>query len=191
MLTDSPHRIHLPLHPGIPYVIDPSSLQMAIQQDPHHMFKAIQLLVKERDDLRELNNNLRAESNRLKAERNVLSFENKILAENFESARLDYRVARDKLDKMEQICSIQSAKQVILWKFIERLQNGQQGPVGGDGYWKDWSGSPITAVSETSEPSSERSTWSTTASKDSSETRLDPNAVSSSTFESEKVLTSN
>jgi FtsZ-binding cell division protein ZapB len=188
--TDSPYRAHLPFHPGIPYVVDPSSLQMAVQHDPQHMFHAIRLLVKEREELREANNILRTENNTLKAERNTLSIENKSLAENFESARLDYRVARDKLDKMEQICSLQSAKQVILWKFIERLQNGQEGPVGGEGYWKERNGSPMTAVSETSEPSSDRSTSSTAASKDSSDTRLDPNAVSSITCKSGEVLTS-
>jgi FtsZ-binding cell division protein ZapB len=188
---DYPYRMPLPLVPGLPYVVDPSSLQMAVGHDPQHMFNAIHLLVKERDDLRAANNNLRTENSNLREERNILTVENKTLTENFESARLDYRVARDKLDKMEKITQIQSAKQVILWKFIERLQTGQQGPsMGADGYWKDENGSPMTAVSEASEPSSDRSAPSTAGSKDSSETKLDPNAVSSLASSNEQILTS-
>jgi regulator of replication initiation timing len=152
---------------------------MAVQHDPSRMFTSIHNLVKERDELRAEVNKMKAENNKLKAERNVMEIENKSLAENFESARLDFRVARDKLNTMEHICAIQSAKQVVLWKFIERLQNGQKGPpIDENGYWKDWNSAPMAPVSEASEPASERS-LSTVGSKDSIETKLDPHAVGS------------
>lgn len=177
------------------------------------MFTAIHNMVKEREELRAENNKLRAENNRLKAEnnrlkaeRNVLEIENKTLAQNFDSARLDYRVSRDQQNTLEQICEIQKVKQVVLWKFIERLQKGQTGPpLDANGYWKEWDHTPMASVSETSEPASERSSstmgseesiaklapfseasepasersTSTIGSKESTETKLDPHAVRS------------
>jgi FtsZ-binding cell division protein ZapB len=152
---------------------------MAANHDPNQMYDSIQALVEERDELKKANNKLRAENATLKAERNTLELENKGLGESWESTKLDYRVARDKLDKMEYICGLQSAKQVILWKFIERLQNGETGPpIGEDGFWRLRKGS-MAPVSEASEPSSDQSYASTVGSKDSSETKLDPHAVGS------------
>jgi FtsZ-binding cell division protein ZapB len=151
---------------------------MAANQDPNQTYESIGALVKERNELKEANKKLRAENATLKAARNTLEIQNNKLNENWESAMLDYRVARDKLGKMEQICGLQSAKQVILWKFIERLQNGETGPsIGEDGYWHMVKG-PMAPVSEASEPSSDQSYASTVGSKDSSETKLDPHAVS-------------
>jgi hypothetical protein len=158
---------------------------MAVNHDPNEIFNAFKLQVKERDELRDANNKLRAENNQLKAERNTLEIENKNVTENYESAKLDFRVARDKLDKMEQICAIQSAKQVVLFKMIDRLKNGQTGPpIGGDGFWLPVNGFPMAPVSEASEPSSEQSSG-TMGSKDSCETKLDPHAVSSIAGESD------
>lgn len=156
---------------------------MAVNLDPNHMFTSVQALVKERDELKETNAKLKAENNTLRTERNTLEVEKKRLEENFQSARLDYRVAKDKLDTMEQLVAIQSAKQVVLWKFIERLKNGETGPpISNDGFWHPMKG-PMGPVSEASEPSSDQSYTSTAASKDSSETKLDPHAVSSTPVE--------
>jgi cell division protein FtsB len=172
---------------------------MAVNHDPKSTFESVQVLMKERDALKEVNHKLnaandalKAENNTLKAARNALEVENNALEvqskalvaenqrvnENCESAILDYRVARENIQIMEQIISIQSAKQVILWKYIWRLKNGHAGPhVDEDGYWRQPQ-VPMAPVSEASEPASERSNESIAGSKDSSETKLDPHAVS-------------
>jgi hypothetical protein len=172
---------------------------MAVNHDPKSTFESVQALVKERDAFKEVNHKLnaandalKAENNTLKAARNALEVENNALEvrnkalvaenqrvnENCESAILDYRVARENIQIMEQIISIQSAKQVILWKYIWRLKNGHTGPhVDEDRYWRQPQ-VPMAPVSEASEPASERSNESIAGSKDSSETKLDPHAVS-------------
>ncbi|KAE9376621.1 hypothetical protein N431DRAFT_331582 [Stipitochalara longipes BDJ] len=158
---------------------------MAVNHDPKYTFESVQALIKERDELKEANNKLKAENNTLKAGRNGLEVQNNALIvenakvnENYESAKLDHRVARERIQMMEELISIQSAKQIILWKFIWRLKNGETEPyVDEDGFWRPMKG-PMAPVSEASEPSSDRSCASTVGSKDSSETKLDPHAVS-------------
>jgi hypothetical protein len=158
---------------------------MAVNHDPTRMFESLEALVKERDEMQITNNKLRAENNQLKGERNALEVQNKALQQNLDSTLLDYRVARDKCKTMEAICGIQTAKQVLLMKMIDRLQNGQKGPpVDESGFWLPADGFPMAPVSEASEPSSEHSSG-TTGSKDSGETKLDPHAVSVMTRKSD------
>jgi hypothetical protein len=158
---------------------------MAVNHDPTRMFESLEALVKERDEMQMTTNKLRAENNQLKAERNAFEAQNKAIQQNLDSTLLDYRVARDKLKVMEGICGIQTAKQVVLMKMIDRLQNGQKGPpVDENGYWVPADGFPMAPVSETSEPSSEHSSG-TAGSKESGEMKLDPHAVSLMTHKSD------
>lgn len=157
---------------------------MAVNHDPTRMFESLEALVKERDEMQITTNKLRAENNQLKAERNALEVKNRSLQQNLDSTLLDYRVARDKLKTWEQISEIQTAKQVVLMKMIDRLQRGEkEPPVDESGFWLPADGHPMAPVSEASEPSSEHSSG-TTGSKETGETKLDPHAVSSTTRKS-------
>jgi hypothetical protein len=129
------------------------------------MFASIFTIIQERDQLR-------FENSHLKAENQKLSAANANLIEDFNSVRLDYRSAQNKYN---ELYGIQSAKQVMLWRLIERLQYGYGGMVDSNqakvtgfevyGDRGETLYSPtltsMSAVSELSEPSSDSTREST------------------------------
>ncbi len=93
--------------PSHSYVIDACSLQVAVARDPNRIFDAIQNLVNERDAH--------------KAEATRTNSELKSVTDDLKYVRQDYKAARE---KYQQLFRIADAKQVILWKFVEKLQQG-------------------------------------------------------------------
>jgi hypothetical protein len=85
------------------------------------------------------------------------------LTEDFSHARKDWKCARE---KYEELVDIGLAKQVVLWKFVERLRVGENAGVGVGG---------MSETSEVSEGSSEGGGWLAGCGG----VGLDPNAVSS------------
>ena len=149
------------------------------------------------------NDKLKAARNGLEVQNRILDAQNKALVIEVREAKNDYAQARNdhmfavKMNTtMSQIIGVQSGKQVILWKYIWRLKNGYDAPhPDEDEFWQRMvrasypmvpvpegfepsSEHTMGPVSEASEPSSEHSDVSTEGSKDSSETKLDPHAVS-------------
>jgi len=100
------------------------------------------------------------------------------LNEDFAHARKDWKCARE---KYEELVDIGLAKQVVLWKFIERLRGGGDvnGGIGGD--WKVdemRSKRGMSETSEVSEGSSEGGIGSWSWVGEGKGLGLDPNAVS-------------
>ncbi|CZT41905.1 uncharacterized protein RSE6_01716 [Rhynchosporium secalis] len=92
--------------PNLPYVTDAASLQLAVSKYPDRIFDSIQNLVHERDALR---NGLIITNNELKS-----------VADDLANTRVDHKAARH---RYEELFRVASAKQVILWKYIESLHS--------------------------------------------------------------------
>ena len=166
----------IPTVPSFPLIYDPQSLLAAIQQNPEHVFARIHGIIKEKDELK-------------------LKLKN--VEEDYRSSQLDWSNARK---KYEELLSIATAKQIILWRFIERLQDQNPGVNGEEGKVQNMKLSALSPVLNTSsmvkkpidmsassllsEPADiveacSASTISKTESKASSETpKLDPTVVS-------------
>jgi hypothetical protein len=104
------------------------------------------------------------------------------LNEDFAHARKDWKCARE---KYEELVDIGLAKQVVLWKFVERLKGGENGAVGREGNWKVDEmrcRGGMSETSEVSEGSSEGGGWSWVGEGKGlggcGGVGLDPNAVS-------------
>jgi hypothetical protein len=95
-----------PPHPPLPAIISPSTLLAAVQTDPTHIFTHLVSVINERDALRH----------------ELLS-----ITEDFRNARKDWKCARE---KYEELVEIGTAKQVLIWKFVERLKLGGNGGEG-------------------------------------------------------------
>ncbi|KAH7308276.1 hypothetical protein BKA65DRAFT_559761 [Rhexocercosporidium sp. MPI-PUGE-AT-0058] len=98
-----PLRAESPL-PGNPFVTDAESLQNAVSEDPGRILEAIQNLVDERDSLR---------ANLVRTAAELQS-----ATEDLTHTRVDHKAARH---RYEELFRVASAKQVILWKYIESL----------------------------------------------------------------------
>lgn len=144
-------------HPHHPFVRCPTTLLAAVQTNPEHIFTRLLSLIEERDTLK----------------RDLLS-----LNEDFAHARKDWKCARE---KYEELVDIGLAKQVVLWKYVERLGGGGDGNGGliGD---ETRCKRGMSETSEISEGSSEGGGWSWAG--EGKGMGLDPNAVSSFFFPS-------
>lgn len=96
-----PHRIQSPFYPHHPHVVDSSSLQAAVQQNPEYIWQAICKLVHERDI----------------AQAQLMS-----VSQDYEGARQDHKSVQE---TWNHLFKIEKGKQVLLWKFIDRLQRAQ------------------------------------------------------------------
>jgi hypothetical protein len=165
----------IPTIPSFPQIYDPQSLLAAVQQYPEHVFGRIHGIIQEKDELK-------------------LKLKN--VEEDYRSSQLDWSNAKK---KYEELLSIATAKQIILWRFIERLQDQNSGVNGEEGKVQNMKLSALSPVLSTSsmveepvdmsasslsEPADiveacSASTISKTESKTSSETpKLDPTVVS-------------
>jgi hypothetical protein len=149
----NPDQAQAHFHPQLPQIRCPTTLLAAVQNNPEHIFTRLLSLIDERDALK----------------RDLIS-----LNEDFAHARKDWKCARE---KYEELVDIGLAKQVVLWKFIERLRSGEG--VGSS----DWKVDEMrckrgmSETSELSEGSSEGGGWSLVG--EGRGLGLDPNAVSS------------
>jgi hypothetical protein len=157
--TGSPLRLHpsqAHFHAQLPQIRCPSTLLAAVQTNPEHIFTRLVSVINERDALK----------------RDFLS-----LNEDFAHARKDWKCARE---KYEELVDIGLAKQVVLWKFVERLRFGENGGVDGNGMRCKGG---MSETSELSEGSSEGGGWSWVGEGKGlvgcGGVGLDPNAVSS------------
>lgn len=175
-----PSRAVSPL-PSHQYVVDAASLRTAVALDSAHIFDALQNLVQERDVLR-------AECQRAKKEL-------KSVSDDFAHSRNDWETARQ---SYEELIDLGGKKQVVLWKFIERLGEdmacGEElklildpPQVEGKAFVVERRrGDELGAqtspegIEEGSEPGTEKSFWSADESLGGSS--LDPHAVSCSLF---------
>ncbi len=99
------------------------------------------------------------------------------IQEDLKDSRLDWQAAKE---RYEEILAIAGAKQVVLYKFVERIQTGKPAaPIDQDrGEWPDLIpvlGSPTATASELASEYSENSSRA-------SDATLNPNAVSSSSY---------
>ncbi|PVH78757.1 hypothetical protein DL98DRAFT_655954 [Cadophora sp. DSE1049] len=92
--------------PGHPFVTDAESLQAAVSENASRIFEAIQNLVNDRDALR-------ADLLRTAAELQSVT-------EDLANTRIDHKAARG---RYEELFRVASAKQIILWKYIESLHS--------------------------------------------------------------------
>ncbi|KAL2066977.1 hypothetical protein VTL71DRAFT_1401 [Oculimacula yallundae] len=100
-----PVRANSPL-PGHPFITDASSLLTATLQNPDRIFNAIKNMVNERDAL--------------KADLARTNTELQSVTEDLANTRIDHKTARH---RYEELFRVASAKQVILWKYIESLHS--------------------------------------------------------------------
>lgn len=101
----------------LPQIVDAYSLVRAIQLDPEQTFEKLRVIIAERDQLR----------------KDVHS-----LADDYRNVRADYNSARASYEKLSEIWT---QKQFLLWKFVERIRNGEEGvntsdDIVGGGEWK-------------------------------------------------------
>ncbi|KAH7403796.1 hypothetical protein BKA64DRAFT_707270 [Cadophora sp. MPI-SDFR-AT-0126] len=89
-----------------PFVTDPHSLQVAVSENASRIFEAVQSLVNDRDALR--------------ADLTRTSAELQSVTEDLANTRIDHKAARG---RYEELFRVASAKQAILWKYIESLHS--------------------------------------------------------------------
>lgn len=97
-LRQAPDRTRSPFYPQYPKIIDSASLQAAVNDDPDGIYLAIGKIIHDRT---------------------VAQAQLGDLQTTLEGALQDHKHARNTWD---HLLKIEKAKQVVLWKFIDRLQ---------------------------------------------------------------------
>ncbi len=141
---ECPSRQESPCHPHLPYVVDIRTLQEAVSKDANYVFDAIVSIMGELSRVRAENESTKQELETVKE--NWMDMNAQLIAvdrqlvdtqEQLATTQTDLKAALDdfsqrRLDwynrsqRYEELMAIGSAKQVVLWKFIERIQNGNK-----------------------------------------------------------------
>lgn len=138
---DNPSRQSSPF-PNLPFIVDAATLKDAVNRNAGEIFESIIAIMEELNRVREENENLQSDNQSLRENWQDVSLQ---VQENYKQlsstqaelaktqgglsfALEDFGQRRQdwfkRAQRYEELMAIGSAKQVVLWKYVERIENG-------------------------------------------------------------------
>ncbi|KUJ07542.1 uncharacterized protein LY89DRAFT_356916 [Mollisia scopiformis] len=150
---ETPSREESPFHPHLPYIVDVHTLREAVNKDAGQIFDAIITIMEELHRVRDENEDLKRDNLTLKENWMDVSHQAREAQKNLTSTKTQLRRTQNDLNaywdefsqrrgdwyiraqRYEELLAICSAKQVLLWKLIERIREGDTPE--GDRNWEN------------------------------------------------------